>query len=149
MKIYITRKFKKPTYTIGRLEINGEYVCDTLEPTDRGFTSTMSMAKIVNNKVWGKTAIPTGAYTIDYRASPKFHDQRRAYLVGVTGFSGVMIHEGNYPKDTQGCILVGRNNVKGAVTESRKALGEVNSKIADCQERGEPVTLEVVRKYKT
>ena len=36
MEILVRRIAKRPTYTIGRMYIDGKYVCDTLEDTDRG-----------------------------------------------------------------------------------------------------------------
>ena len=46
MKIEIRRRWKKEGYTIGELYVNGEYRCNTLEPQDRGFKSSMSSMSI-------------------------------------------------------------------------------------------------------
>ena len=118
------------TYTIGKLYIDGEYFCDTLEDTDRDLTQDMSISEISNVKVHGETAIPKGTYIIDMNTvSPKysqakyakqysFCDAKLPRLQNVPGFEGILIHIGNYPKDTEGCILIGKNTVKGAVMES-------------------------------
>ena len=42
MEIIIRRIAKRSEYTIGRMYVDGRYVCDTLEDTDRGLTSAMS-----------------------------------------------------------------------------------------------------------
>ena len=40
-------------------------------------------------------------------------------LMGVKGFDGILIHCGNTAKDTDGCIIVGENKVKGQVINSK------------------------------
>ena len=46
IKLQLKRIFKGSTYTIGKLYVNREYFCDTLEDTDRGLTSEMPISKI-------------------------------------------------------------------------------------------------------
>jgi hypothetical protein len=38
MEILLKRIAKKPNYTIGKIFINGEYFCDSLEDTDRNLS---------------------------------------------------------------------------------------------------------------
>lgn len=127
MEITITRTARRQGYTIGRLTIAGQKICDTLEDADRALTSTMPTERIAAIKVRGATAIPTGRYrlTLDV-ASPRFkarpwarpYQGRVPRLLAVPGFEGVLIHPGNTPADTDGCILVGRNTAVGQVTDS-------------------------------
>ena len=132
MKIKVKRIYRGPEYTIGHLYVNDVYVCDTLEDRDRGLDYRMSLSKIKAKKIAGKTAIPTGIYrmTLDIK-SPKFGskafykevcDGYLPRLIGVPGYEGVLIHVGNTPNDTDGCILVGYNKVKGQVIDSRNAF---------------------------
>lgn len=127
MELALHRVTRKDTYTIGYLYIDGEYFCDTLEDRDRGLSGSMTEEEIAARKVKGKTAIPTGEYrvTLDV-VSPKF-SKKRAYqfcsgklprLLGVKGFDGILIHIGNTPDDTDGCILVGENESIGVVVNS-------------------------------
>jgi hypothetical protein len=127
MKLLVKRITKTEQYTIGKLYIDGVYFCDTLEDTDRGLTQSMSLTEITSKKMKGETAIPAGIYKITLDVvSPKY-STRDAYkfcggklprLLNVPGYEGILIHIGNYPKDTEGCLLVGKNSVKGAVLES-------------------------------
>lgn len=123
MKIEVHRKYRKDGYTIGLLYINGKFICNTLEDTDRGLTSIMSKEQIAAVKIKGKTAIPTGTYPVIMSYSPRFGKQM-PLLCGVKGFEGIRIHSGNTAKDTEGCILCGTNTEKGKVTSS-KAWTEV------------------------
>ena len=123
MEILIERKYKKRDYTIGKVYINGEYFCDSLEDTDRGLTQVMSLAEIKEVKEYGCTAIPTGRYPIAYTYSPRFK-KHLPLLLNVPAFEGVRIHSGNTHKDTEGCILLGENKAVGKVLNSRKTMDE-------------------------
>ena len=127
MELLLKRIARKEKYTIGRLYIDGEYFCDTLEDTDRGLKQSDGLAVCRRKKIPGVTAIPMGRYRVLTNiVSPRFgkHKQyqfcggRLPRIINVPAFEGVLMHIGNYPKDTEGCVLVGRNTVKGAVMES-------------------------------
>ena len=111
----LTRIAKRTDYTIGRQEDeNGVKICDTLEPTWRDF-------KGGELKVPRKSAVPEGTYPVVITKSKKF-GKYLPLLVGVPGFEGVRIHSGNTVNDTEGCILVGQNLIKGKVLLSRLTL---------------------------
>ena len=111
----LTRIAKRADYTIGRLEDeNGVKICDTLEPTWRDF-------KGGELKVPRKSAVPEGTYPVVVTKSWKF-GKYLPLLVGVPGFEGIRIHSGNTVNDTEGCILVGQNLIKGKVLLSRLTL---------------------------
>lgn len=153
MKLTLKRRYTAQIYTIGTLSIDGVPFCDTLEDTDRGLKSSMTLQEIKANKVKGKTAIPTGIYHVDMDAvSPRFKARvwARTYggvvprLQGVTGFDGVLIHPGNNADDTEGCILVGRNTVVGGLTESVKTYMGLIMLLMDANEKGEQITIEIL-----
>lgn len=129
--ILVKRVAREASYTIGKLYINDQYICDTLEDTDRNLTKDTSIDKIKDIKVYGKTAIPVGEYRVNMNVvSPKFKNRSWAVpyngciprLENVPGFEGVLIHPGNSDEDTLGCILVGKNTVKGQVTNSQNTF---------------------------
>ena len=117
MKLEVKRIAKQSTYTIGKLFIDGEYFCDTLEDVCRGLTQDMTEAQIAQIKVKGQTAIPSGTYKVDITFSQKFK-KYLPILENVKGFEGIRIHSGNDSDDTEGCLLVGKNDVVGKVTNS-------------------------------
>lgn len=117
MEILIERKYKKPLYSIGLMYIDGKFFCNTLEDTDRNLTSDMMPKIIKQRKVHGKTAIPTGTYDVVMDYSPRF-EKNLPHILGVRGFEGVRIHAGNTPEDTEGCILLGKNDCVGRVSNS-------------------------------
>lgn len=117
MKIEVKRIAKRNTYTIGKMYIDGNYFCDTLEDVDRGINQKDSLDTIKKIKVAGATAIPTGTYKVIVNMSPKFQ-RNLPRLIDVPGFEGILIHRGNTDKDTAGCILVGENKVVGKVVNS-------------------------------
>ena len=138
MELKLKRIAKRDTYTIGKLFIDGVHFCDTLEDTDRGLTQDMSLPVIRAKKRAGVTAIPTGTYKVTLKVqSPRF-SKKEMYafcngylprLINVTGFEGVLIHVGNTARDTEGCILVGRNTQVGKVLESRVTFQRLYEKL--------------------
>ena len=123
--------------------INGEYFCDTLEDKDRGLTQSMSLAQIQKLKVYGKTAIPTGEYSVKMTLSPRFN--RVLPLVeNVKGFDGIRIHNGQNADHSLGCILVGRNKIKGGLIDSRLTLDKLVMLLNGAEALKEPIKLKIV-----
>ena len=143
MQILIQRHALKEGYTIGRMEINGKYFCDTLEDTDRGLRESMTEDEIAALKVKGATAIPTGTYRIDMQTrSPRF-GRVLPRLISVKGYAGVLIHSGNTAADTEGCILVGENRERGKVLNSRATLENLLVFLRAAQAEGEEIELTI------
>ena len=134
MNITLNRIAKKSKYTIGKLYIDGEYFCDTIEDTDRGLTQTMTDAQIKSKKVYGQTAIPTGTYRVIISYSNKFKRQM-PLLLNVPGFLGIRIHSGNTEKDTEGCLIVGKNKVVGKVIESKNTYNKLLSMLCEANKK--------------
>ena len=111
MQVNVRRTFKGPDYTIGKLYIDGHYLCDTLEDTVRP----------AGTKIAGKTAIPAGTYKVKKTMSPRFK-KILPEILNVPGFSGVRIHNGNTADDSSGCVLLGLNKVKGKVLDSQTTM---------------------------
>lgn len=131
MNLTPNRIFKGPDYTIGKLYIDGLYFCDTLEDPVRTLPASCPHTSAgapctCREKIYARTAIPAGTYRITLEHSPRFK-RVLPYLHDVPHFLGVLIHSGNDPGDTAGCILVGHNKVKGKVFESRAASDRLNA----------------------
>lgn len=142
MKINLKRIYKGANYTIGKLYINNEYFCDTLEDTDRGLTNDMDLEKIQELKKPTITAIPKGTYPVIITYSPRFK-QYMPLLMNVKGFDGIRIHSGNEHKDTSGCILVGENKVKGKVINSKVTYTKLYNIIKATLDAKEDITITI------
>ena len=142
MKLRLERRWPKTAYTVGRLYVDGELFCNTLEDKvvdvnrNGRFDGT-------ERKVYGETAIPYGTYKVFYGWSPRF-GRNLPRLLNVTAFEGILIHPGNTAKDSAGCILVGLNTEPGKLTRSRYYSDKLNKLIDAAQRRGEPITIEIV-----
>jgi hypothetical protein len=132
-----------------REEQNRRLVCDTLEPAALEQKTTIDKATVLRSPK--KTAalkpfaIPEGRYAVVVTWSPKFK-QWLPLLLGGPEFNqrwkGIRIHAGNTAKDTEGCILVGENRVKGQVQNSRSTLQRLMKLLAQRPE-GEAVHLTI------
>lgn len=153
MKLKLQRIAKKDNYTIGKLYVDGKYFADTIEDKDRGISDTDTLDEIKKKKVYSKTAIPTGTYKITLDVvSPKF-SQKEYYkkfcggklprLLNVKGFDGILIHKGVNADSTAGCIIVGKNTVVGAVTNSQFYFEQLYKVLKVAKDKGEQIEIEI------
>ena len=155
MKLTLDRKWKKDTYTVGNLYVDGIYFCNTMEDKDRKLKKTWPLSQIKAAKVPNETAIPLGTYAITMRVkSPKFSawNYKKSYgfcdgyvprLLGVPGWDGVLIHIGNYATSSSGCILVGVNDRKGMVTKSTETFKKLWYILKAADDRGENISITI------
>lgn len=132
MEIKVKRFAFKETYTIGKLFINGEYYCDTLEDKVRP----------QGVKIFGETAIPAGVYDVTMSYSVRFK-KYMPEIENVPNFQGIRIHSGNTDKDTHGCILVGKNTVIGKLTDSSVKFIPLMIQIEKALKRKEKVKITI------
>jgi len=133
MHIKIIRKTGNSKFTEGRMYIDGEFECFTVEDAVRAV------------KIQNKTAIPKGTYNVIMTMSTRFK-KMMPLLEGVPNFTGVRIHAGNSSKDTEGCIIVGALNDSmddDFIGASKVAVSRLYPKIADALAVKEKVTLEI------
>lgn len=126
MKLFVERKYLKNDYVIGRMYINGTYVCDTLEPPEK--------------KVGG--CIPAGTYRVSMQYSMKF-GKAMPRIENVPYRSGILIHAGNTVEDTKGCILVGHNTQVGKVLLSQRTLNPIIRRIMKAEMENDPVVITI------
>ena len=153
MELLIDRKWKKQSYTMSNLYINGEWFCNCLEDADRGLDNSMSEDMIRTLKKPSITAIPRGTYEITLDViSPKYSkvqfykdvcNGKVPRLKNVKGFDGILIHAGNTDKDSSGCLLVGQNKVKGQVINSKETYKQLYKLLQDGKSRGEKITIKI------
>ncbi len=133
LEMVLRRKWFTEESTGGILYIAGEQFCYTLE--DR--------VRPAGEKVPGRTAIPWGTYPVVITFSNRFQ-KPLPLLVGVPDFSGVRIHGGNRPEDTEGCILVGMSQPKdNFMGSSQLALARLMDRLDAAYEINQPVTLAI------
>lgn len=152
LELTLARIAPRENYTIGRLYIDGTYFCDTLEDAVRDLNRN---GKFDNNevKVPGHTAIPFGSYevTLDV-VSPRFSRSatyrqiagKLPRLLNVPHFDGILIHIGNTPADTEGCILVGRNTTIGRVNESTSTFWKLYPILRQAADRGDTIRITII-----
>ena len=153
LELLVDRKYKKETYTIGNLYVDGEWFCNTLEDKDRGLKSSMPLEEINKIKVYAETAIPAGRDVVKMAViSPKYNrvkwykdnfNGRMPRLENVKGFSGVLIHPGTTAVDSAGCIIVGLNKKKGNVLESRATFTKLWKKLEEAYKSKKTIYLTI------
>lgn len=138
MIIDLVRDLAERERTYGKMFIDGKYLGETLEDTDR-------FLEVGGEKIDGKTAIPRGRYKVTVSFSQRFQ-RPMPELHDVPGFVGVRIHGGNSEVDTHGCPLLGNvRNVAGPFYVSQCA--GTNARLMDAidaaEDRGEEIWIVV------
>ena len=97
--------------TIGELFLNGERMCDTLE------NPWLDNQKNIS-------CIPAGIYDVRLRLARESatRDYLHLLIQDVPNRSFILIHRGNFPSQTQGCVLVGLGSQQNAVNNSVLAM---------------------------
>lgn len=157
MQLTVKRKYRGSEYTIGHLYVDGKYFCDTIEDVDRGLNDRMPVTQIKSIKIKGKTCIPYGTYTVTMNTvSPKYSNYSKypyaafvsgkmPRLLNVPGFEGVLIHPGTTANDTDGCLLVGENKVKGKLINSQATWKKLCSLLVKASNKRETITITYIK----
>lgn len=141
MNLTLNRFASLKESTIGALSIDGAFESFTLEDQFQPI------------KVQNETRIPEGTYQVVLQTAGALHAKYSGKfadhvgmltLVGVPGFTGVMLHPGNTDRDSSGCILVGDVALSaGEIGDSVKAYRRIYRKVSQALLSGEPVSIEV------
>lgn len=158
MKINIKRSILTEKSTISKLYIDDVFYCYTLEDTYRAPGT---------EKIKGSTCVPNGMYKVVLRQDgtiwnglcKRFDDigQERGILhiynitgcqydiwyatPGIDKYAWVLIHPGNTPDDTLGCLMPGMSVSQDRVNDSVVAYKLIYPIVADALTAGESVTI--------
>ena len=108
--LLIRNTFSKES-TVGELFINGERICDTLENSWQDNQRNIS-------------CIPEGVYPVRLRLPRESASRDYLHLLvqEVPNRDFILVHRGNFPSQTQGCILVGLGTEQDVVHNSVLAM---------------------------
>jgi hypothetical protein len=122
MNFVVQRETASVASVLGQLLIDGKPNCYTLEPPYASDTVK-------------PRAIPAGTYDLDIEYSPRFA-RLMPHVLNVPGFTGILIHWGNYPEDTEGCTIVGTMESANFVGHSVAAFNTLFQTIQDAVAAG-------------
>lgn len=131
MWLNLVRSPSSASCTFGKLSIDGLPECLTLERPE--------------------VQIPAGTYSIEMTDSLDLTcdcpDGSLSHLLplldGVPGRSAIRIHSGNWPRDSEGCILVGHQIGQDMILQSRAALDPLVQKIQLALDSGQKVLISI------
>ena len=157
MELKLVRKYCKDEYTIGQLFVEtpqgSVWISDTLEDKVRDYNKDGDLLDEGEEKVYSQTAIPYGKYEIKMTISPKFKNRYWAAIYGgivplidnVKHFTGIRFHPAKTAADLSGCVGVGRNTLKGQLTQSTDMyFNLMDNYLIPAMNRNESITLEIV-----
>jgi uncharacterized protein DUF5675 len=140
MLITVDRYLSNSDATLSRISVDGDFICYGLEDGYR------------EEKVYGETRITAGEYEITLRTEGGFHkryseDERfdkkfhkgMLWVRDVPDFEFILIHIGNFVRDTLGCLLVGerRDETSFQVIRSVSAYKKLYAKVVKAAKSGD------------
>tara|TARA_R110000737_G_C14295154_1_gene434900 strand:+ start:195 stop:614 length:420 start_codon:yes stop_codon:yes gene_type:complete len=133
IKLLLVRDTFTKESTIGELFINGERICDTLENPWLDNQRRIS-------------CIPEGEYPVRLRYPKESGTKEYLHLLvqDVPDRDMVLVHIGNLPSHTQGCLLVGLGTQQNVVNNSRLAMDLLMKEILNLG--GENINLIIKKK---
>lgn len=126
MRIEVRRQWFTDVSTISEVYLDSQFLCYGLEPAKKEDGSK-------------PRAIPAGTYDLTIRWSPRFN-RLMPHVESVPGFDGVLVHWGNWPRDTEGCLLLGCQKQLDAVLSSKAAFDVFWAKLQEAHDQG-PITI--------
>lgn len=136
--------------TLGLIFLRNKFFAYTLEDTHR------------DEKIKGKTRIPTGIYSVGYSPVDPAQSRitrdylrdfqpwftRHLHLKNVPGFEGIYIHVGNFHENTDGCLLIADGVMAGtsrkSLQSSRNAYQRFYKIIAALLDSNEQVNIQIL-----
>ena len=121
---------------IGELFLNDIWFAYTLEDEVRA----------INNKVYAKTAIPAGNYSVKVVFSPKFkkelpliYNDNKDFSVkkGKISWYGILFHGGNIEEHSAGCLLIGKE------TDGKKIWGNITNEFVGELKKYDKISLKI------
>lgn len=154
LNLYLARYIYNEDESSGKSVI-GDLYLDKMD--DEPFCYTLEdQVRAKGVKVHGETAIPAGTYDITIRYSPRFKrdtawlhndvDDKGVLYVNGEGdkdFYYVLIHGGNEPKNTEGCILVAYN------TDGKRIWGTAEKELTKKIKEYDKVTITIEDRFLT
>ena len=117
MKFIVQRRQRTSESVQGEMLLDGVHECFTLEPP----------YKTDGTK---PRCIPAGTFDLTIRWSPHFN-RLMPHVENVPDFTDIEIHPGNWPKNTDGCTLVGKIESENFVGQSVEEFNTLFQKIQD------------------
>lgn len=108
---------------LGKLYLNGEFYGHTLELSWKDNEKRVS-------------CVPKGVYEARKRGGDESSKYKYQHIeiLDVPNRSKILIHIGNYPKSTKGCVLLGSTRALNFVGDSRKAFYKLMYDLQDFEE---------------
>lgn len=140
MQIDVVRFKTTNKSTVSAVLLDGVFECYGLEDTN-------NVPKIPNH-----TRIPSGTYELKLRTHGGFHQRytrKFAFhegmfeITNVPNFTDVLIHIGNAPKDTSGCLLVGNSLSNDFIGMSTVAYESLYRKILPTLKRLKQIPIQI------